>query len=134
MRLLVFMLLLFGVVQGCKRRIAIPSDIIPPERMQMVIWDLLRADEFVNAFVIAKDSTRDRKSECTRLYQNIFRIHHISREEFQKSLSFYQVHPLLTRGMMDSLNVFVQSSFADQYGTKQVTDTASKKTGKLPAQ
>ena len=71
--------------------------------MQAVVWDMMRADQFVTILYLEKDSTLDRNTESIKLYQQVFRIHQISKEEFQQSLSFYRSHPALLKVIMDSL-------------------------------
>jgi hypothetical protein len=89
---------------GCKNKNRIPADIIPPHQMQEVLWDMMRADQFLADFVLNKSSVTDKKSESFRLYRQVFSIHHISREQFDKSFSFYKAHPALLKVIMDSLS------------------------------
>ena len=70
--------------------------------MRKIMWDLMRADAFVNDFVM-KDSTRDRKRESMILYEKIFGIHSTTEESFKKSLSFYESRPDLLKVITDSL-------------------------------
>lgn len=75
------------------------------DQMTKVMWDLIRADEYVYNFIM-KDSARDKKQESIKLYEQVFRIHHTSKEEFEKSLYFYQRRPDLLKPVMDSLRMF----------------------------
>jgi Domain of unknown function (DUF4296) len=90
---------------GCKSRTGIPGNILSPAKMQEVIWDMTRADLFL-ADNLKKDSTLDKKMESIKLYQQIFRIHQVSKEEFQQSLSFYKTHPVYFKPVLDSLSTF----------------------------
>ncbi len=62
--------------------------------MQAVLWDLMRADQFLADYVFNKDSSLDKTTESLKYYQKIFAIHKVSKEEFQESFSFYQAHPV----------------------------------------
>ena len=73
--------------------------------MTLVMWDLIKADEYVYNYA-AKDSSVDKKQESVKLYEQVFRIHGTSREEFEKSLAFYQNRPDLLKAVIDSLRKF----------------------------
>lgn len=70
--------------------------------MTEIMWDLIRADQFVQDFVM-KDSTKNRKDESVKLYEEVFALHHTTSEQFKKSQAYYQSNPLLYRPIMDSL-------------------------------
>ena len=72
--------------------------------MQAVLWDLMRADQFLADYVLKKDSSLNKETESIKLYQRIFLIHKISKELFRKSLSFYRSHPALLKVIMDSIS------------------------------
>jgi hypothetical protein len=63
---------------------------------------MLRVDQFIVNYV-ARDTLLDKKQESIRLYEQVFKIHKISREEFQKSLDFYQNRPDLLKVILDSI-------------------------------
>lgn len=100
MKLFSFFLLL--IFFSCKAN-NIPDDILPPEKMQEVLWDMIRADEFLVSYVI-KDTSVNRKAESLNLYQKVFDVHDISKTAFEKSFKYYQLHPETLQPIMDSLN------------------------------
>ncbi|HKB42904.1 MAG TPA: DUF4296 domain-containing protein, partial [Chitinophagaceae bacterium] len=61
------------------------------------------ADKFLTDFVFIKDTSLNKDTSSIKLYQQIFRIHHISKQEFQQSFSFYRSHPDLFKTVLDSL-------------------------------
>ena len=81
----------------------IPDDILAPEKMQEVLWDMIRADEFLVSYVI-KDTSVNRKTESIKLYDKVFDVHDISKSAFEKSFKYYQLHPEILQPIMDSLN------------------------------
>ncbi len=80
----------------------IPSDVIKPDKMQNIIFDLLRADEYVINYRL-RDSTLDRKKESIRMYEQVFLIHQVTKNSFYKSYWYYQEHPDQNKALFDSL-------------------------------
>jgi hypothetical protein len=78
------------------------KDILPEKEMREVMWDMMRADQYVAAFLL-KDSTHTKRDESIRLYEEIFYIHKITREEFKASFDYYTSRPDLFRPIIDSL-------------------------------
>jgi hypothetical protein len=97
----------------------VPGDIIPPEKIQPIIFDLLRADEYVNNFLL-RDTLLKREKEAVKLYEQVFQIHKVSSSEFYKSYKYYQAHPDKNKLLLDSLNAFVDRK-------RGITDTSNKK-------
>jgi hypothetical protein len=89
---------------GCADQGSVPSGILPPNKMQTVMWDMVQADQYAVLYV-AKDSAahRDTKTETLKLYEEVFRLHDVSREEFRKSYQYYLDHPVLNQLLFDSL-------------------------------
>ena len=93
---------LLAVGTGCSDEKGVPSGILAREDMQMVLWDMIQADQYSTYFT--KDSAHlDLKLENMRLYEQVFQLHHVSREEFAKSYKYYMAHPDLTQTLLDSL-------------------------------
>ncbi|HET9825960.1 MAG TPA: DUF4296 domain-containing protein [Chitinophagaceae bacterium] len=80
------------------------SDVLPEKKMREVMWDMIRADQYVSDFVL-RDSTKKKKEESVNLYEQIFNLHKITREQFKKSLEYYSSRPDLFRPIVDSLAV-----------------------------
>ena len=96
---LLFTVLLFIT---CSHKKKIPDGVLSQEKMENILWDMIRADEFVLNY-LSRDTTRNRQQESIKLYEQIFAIHDINQEKFEKSFSFYGKHPELLRPLMDSL-------------------------------
>lgn len=99
-RLLIVMLVV--VTASCSSRQEIPEDVLKQPQMQAVLWDMLRADEFIANYV-KNDSLNKMKDESIRLYENIFRIHKTNQKQFVRSIMFYNGHPELLKPVLDSL-------------------------------
>jgi len=89
---------------GCADKDRVPSGILPLSKMQTVMWDMIQADQYA-ALSVAKDSSThvNTKAETLKLYEEVFRLHEISREEFRKSYQYYLDHPELNQQLFDSL-------------------------------
>jgi hypothetical protein len=103
MRMIALLLVIIGTAVGsCSDKHRVPKGILPREKMEDVLWDMIQADQYTTYFT--KDSAHiDLKLERLRLYQQVFLLHDVSREEFQKSYKFYMDHPDLTQTLFDSL-------------------------------
>ena len=86
---------------SCKE--SIPSGIIEPEKMQAIIWDVLRADA-LSQQIINRDSSKVLAEENVKLTKKVFEIHAITEEQYQKSYSYYTQHPDKLKTILDSLN------------------------------
>lgn len=89
---------------GCAGKNSIPSGVLPQKKMQAILWDFMRADQFLNGYVLNKDSSLNKKNESQKYYQQIFAIHKISREEFLFSFAFYKMHPVSFKPILDSIS------------------------------
>jgi hypothetical protein len=95
---------LICILAACKKKESIPDNVMPRDKMEAVLWDMMRADQFLVNFVLRNDSGIDRRAESIRLYQQVLAIHSISKEDLEKSLNYYKTHPLLMKDIMDSLS------------------------------
>jgi len=101
MRLLILLLLMTVLFASCGSS-TVPADIIPAEKMEKIIWQLMQSDEYVNT-VLAKDSTKKSSTERMKRYQQVFDLNKTSMSEFKKSYQFYMAHPDITKIMFDSI-------------------------------
>lgn len=101
--------ILILLAYGCANPQKVPSGIIPRERMQGILWDMVQADQFATQFV-TRDSAKNKyiREETFRLYDEVFQVNHISKDEFLKSYRFYLSRPDMLRAMLDTLNSRVQ--------------------------
>ncbi|MER3497191.1 MAG: hypothetical protein C4308_00415 [Chitinophagaceae bacterium] len=80
------------------------QQVLPPQKMKDVLWDLVRADFYVSDFIM-HDSLKNKKHESQELYNEVFRIHHITKEQVKSSIIYYQSHPEEFKPILDSLAV-----------------------------
>jgi len=96
-------LLCIVLIVGCSEKDTIPSGVLGKEEMGSIIWDMMQADQYAGNYLIKDSAKVNVKMETLKLYEEVFRLHKVTREEFRKSFQFYQDHPDITRTMFDSL-------------------------------
>lgn len=101
LRILVFTVFIFS----CKS--SVPKGVLPPKKMQAVLWDVMQADEMTEYYA-ARDSGFRNLSRRVEYYQKIFAIHKIRKEDFTKSLAYYENHPDRLKPILDSMQSFGQ--------------------------
>jgi hypothetical protein len=98
--------LLVGVilaVSSCSDKNSVPAGVMPHEKMEAVMWDVIQSEQYSAAY-LAKDSAHlNLKMENLRLYDEVFRLHQVSREEFRKSYQYYMGRADLAQVLFDSL-------------------------------
>lgn len=80
----------------------VPKEVLQPQKLQKVVNDLIKVDEFLNSFVY-KDSTINIKNKRSSLYEQVFKVNNTTRREFYSSYKYYQQHPDLQKKIFDSL-------------------------------
>ena len=94
-------------ILSCKGIADARKEVLPLDTMKVVIWDLLNADEW-NNIQIGKDTSIRKTKNNLRLYQKALLIHHISKDQFYYSYSYYEDHPDQMKTLMDTLSAFGQ--------------------------
>ena len=125
MRFSLFIILIILTI-GCIQDKKIPKDILSQNEMRKIMWDLMRADAYVSNFIM-KDSTKNQKAESAILYEKIFDIHSTTRENFKKSLAFYESRPDLFKAISDSLRTDERQAQQYQNEKKPELDTTYRK-------
>jgi len=79
-----------------------PENVLPPDRMQAVMWDLLQADE-LSSYYVSLDSAMASAERREGYYSVIYRNHKITREQFRTSFRYYAERPERMKVVLDSL-------------------------------
>jgi Domain of unknown function (DUF4296) len=87
---------------SCKNNDKIPPAVLKPEKMQAVLWDVIKADAFTTEF-IKKDTAKNAALENLKLQQKIFAIHKITKVEFYNSYDYYKTNTAVFKIMLDSM-------------------------------
>lgn len=96
-------LILLGSVLfvACTNTNKIPSDVIPPEVMSDVLFDLSLAEGFVENFH-SKDSSWVKDSILIIEVDKLLAIRKLTQEQFRASYDFYKLHPPLFKRVIDT--------------------------------
>ena len=98
-RVSIIALLLFF---SCKQKTKVPDTILPVDKMEKILMDMMLADEFYSQKQI--DSATIDSFSRTNIYKTVFTLHKTNKEQFRKSLSFYESHPDLLKTVLDSMH------------------------------
>jgi Domain of unknown function (DUF4296) len=103
---------------SCGNKEKIPAGILKPDKMQAVLWDIIRADAFT-AEIIKKDSSKNATQEDLKLQQQIFAIHQVTKDDFYKSYDYYKANPGQMKVMMDSMIIQAERNRDKNYTIKR---------------
>jgi hypothetical protein len=128
--------LLVGIllaVSSCSDKNKIPAGILPHDKMEAVMWDVIQSEQYSAAY-LAKDSAHiNLKLENLRLYDEVFRLHKVSREEFLKSYQYYMGRADLAQVLFDSLLSKGNRLRTESYGRSYRPVTAAPGQATSPA-
>lgn len=101
MRPLLYIFIVFSLIVACTNEVKNEQQ-IPFEKMKVVVWQLLKADE-----LYARKSTADSTWRVTKknvsFYQQIFELNKIDRIQFYKQMENLKSHPVEFKTLMDSV-------------------------------
>lgn len=101
MRIL-FSLMLPLIVSACINKNDVPQNIIKPQKMQKVMMDMLLADA-VNSEMSSRDTNFKLTAQNKYRFEQIFKNHQISKDQFYKSYNYYLSHPDIFKPITDSI-------------------------------
>ena len=101
MRFFIAILILI-LVGSCNRKDDIPNGILKPAKMKELLWDFTRAEVYSSYFA-KRDSLRSEAIENLQLQDKIFKLHHVSKDEFYRSYTYYSNHKVLMTMLIDSI-------------------------------
>jgi hypothetical protein len=106
-------LLIVCVAIGCGK--SGKDDILPQAKMEKVLWDVVQADEFIQAYVLKDSNKVNVNAERHKLYQQVFSLHKTNKDQFRKSYQYYLSHPEKNRVLFDSLAAKANRRMQDAY-------------------
>jgi hypothetical protein len=122
----IFVVIFFAAL-GCVDKESIPKGIIQKDSMRAILLDMMLADQFAKQYILKDTSKARAKNETRKLYQEVFQLHHITKDEFQKSYQFYISRPDLAKPLFDSLSLYANNQRRDMYKPKPVTKSVPTK-------
>jgi hypothetical protein len=102
MRKVILLTVFIASISACNNKDNIPNGILPKDQMQSVLWDVMQAESYTNSFII-RGYKKNLVIEDAKLQEQIFSIHHISKEDFYKSYNYYKEHTNLLLAVLDSI-------------------------------
>jgi hypothetical protein len=120
--------IVFGLI-SCTDKDKLPKGVLPKDKMQSVLWDMLEAERYRASFI--RDSAK-MKTETFKLYAQVFATHQITKDQFIKSYKFYMSRPDIARDMFDSLSAQANRRREDMYKTKSQTSDTAHSSGAQP--
>ncbi len=108
------------IVAACGRK-KIPADILPINQMKLVMWDMMKMDEYYVRITL-RDTLHLLDQEQFRLYAQVFTAYDITKQQFYKSYDYYQSNPVAFKTLIDSI---------DAVSSRQKTIGYNKKYSKL---
>ena len=125
---LLYITMIFALL-ACSKKKKLPEDIIAQPKMQAIVWDLLRAGEFLNGYVLFRDTNVKAAEVSEKWFDKVYAIHQVTREQFNKSYEYYRTHPPVMRELLDSLAKKPAPAVANDpsiYHQSRTPDTAKK--------
>jgi hypothetical protein len=101
---LVFVLMMTACVACSSGDKKIPKDVLPVDKMKVIIWDLTQAGSYA-VILEEKDTSRHLN---TMYMAEVLKMHHITKKDFFKSFNFYQSDPSLNKILFDSVSAYAQ--------------------------
>lgn len=97
------------VLYACGNDDSIPSNVLKLDKMQAVMWDIVRADVFTVEY-IKRDSVKNLQQENLRLQKKIFALNNITHEQYYRSYEYYKSKPELMKALLDTMAARVNRS------------------------
>ena len=91
-----------ALMSSCEQKDKLPAGVLKPQKMQAVLWDVIRADVFTAEF-IKKDSSKNPTDENLKLQQQVFAIHKVTKEDFYNSYDYYKTNTVEFKNIIDSM-------------------------------
>ena len=93
------------LLAGCKSKI--PADIIQPEKMQAILYDIHIVDGYFSAMPGNQDSV---KRIAASFYRGVYNKFEIDSVLYSKSMTFYYDHPEILTGIYDKVTSVLKKS------------------------
>ena len=71
--------------------------------MEVVLWDIIQAERFSALYLLKDSAKRNVQLEKFKLYDQVFSLHKVSKEDFIRSYKFYLGRPDLAKVIVDSM-------------------------------
>ena len=107
------LVILICFIVACRSPNKIPNDILGIDKMKLIVWDMIRAGALSeNKYGRYPDSLKIKSIE---MFQQVFTIHGITKDEFYKSYRYYEEHPDKNKILMDSVSAYANRQRQELY-------------------
>ncbi|MFM1929423.1 MAG: hypothetical protein RL387_751 [Bacteroidota bacterium] len=79
----------------------LPKNMVPFEKMKVVLYQLMKADEYYTRMVSA-DTAMQLEKKNIQYYKQIFELNKVNRNDFYETLTYLQKRPIEFKELMDS--------------------------------
>lgn len=110
------LLLCLLIQSGCRNETR--SAIIPVDSMRLIMWDMMKADEWFNRKIV-QDTNAIRNKEDVKLYEMVFKVHGITRERYYNSYRYYEGRPISFKRLLDSIEALSNRERIKRYQTER---------------
>lgn len=123
------------LIAACTDHNKVPADIIARPKMEKIMWDMVQADRYVSSFIMTQmaDSPSVKQEKAAVLYEQVFRLHHITRDDFLKSYKYYLGRPDITKTMFDSIAARADRQRNEIYRSSPKSNALNRKDSLLRA-
>lgn len=87
---------------SCRENNQKTEDIIPSVKMEPIFIDYINAEAYAKE-LCRMDSSKNDTIESIRLQNQVFKKHKITRSVFYKNFDYYNKHPEMMMGLLDSI-------------------------------
>ncbi|MBI1779816.1 MAG: DUF4296 domain-containing protein [Sphingobacteriales bacterium] len=127
MRFLFFIVIIIAAIACADKRQEKPKNLLNKTSMTAILSDVLVADA-VATEIKTRDSLINLNALSAAYYQQIFKIHNISKEQFTSSYNYYVSHPDEFKEVLDSAtNVLNKKMASDRKPISVPAKTAPPK-------
>ncbi len=88
------------IIASCQQKIGTPAGVIPKDKMQGILEDIHYAQIKINIDHLVPDSA---KMMEVIYYNRIFRLHHVTAQQFLDSFDYYIQHPDIMDDMYQNM-------------------------------
>lgn len=112
--------LMIFLIFGCTNTTKIPKDVLSKKKMEVLLWDVIRAERFSAIFLLKDSASKNVQLDKFKLYDQVFSVHKVSKDDFIKSYKYYLSHPDIAKEIFDSIAVKAERQKTESYKTVPV--------------
>jgi ABC-type uncharacterized transport system substrate-binding protein len=101
---------------GCRNETK--TAIIPVDTMKLIMWDMMKADEWFSRKIV-QDTNAIRNKEDVKMYEMVFKVHGVTRERYFNSYRHYEGRPVSFKRLLDSLDALANRERIKRYETER---------------